>query len=238
MDRRDIVAVVSIATDPADEDFDALVAEHEQRQRRRRTVAPLEPGSAPRALAWLLLIGGLVGLGAAFVLTVEKFKLLADASYVPSCSINPVLSCGSVMQTHQAAVFGFPNPLMGIGGFAFVAATGAALLAGARLAWWYWAGLQLGAVAGIGFVHWLVFQSLYRIGALCPYCMVVWTVTIPIFLYVTLRNLRAVAPHLGAGAHARLAGLVRTHGVVLATWYAVITVAVGMRFWSYWQTLL
>jgi len=38
-------------------------------------------------------------------------------------------------------------------------------------------------------VHWLIFQSLYRIGALCPYCMVVWVVTITVFWNVTLHNL-------------------------------------------------
>ena len=47
---------------------------------------------------------------------------------------------------------------------------------------------------GVVFVHWLIFQSLYVIGALCPYCMVVWAVTIPIFWYVTLHNLRSAAP--------------------------------------------
>ena len=51
---------------------------------------------------------------ASLTLTVEKIELLIDPSYVPSCSINPVLSCGSVMVTHQASVFGFPNPLIGI----------------------------------------------------------------------------------------------------------------------------
>ena len=38
-------------------------------------------------------------------------------------------------------------------------------------------------------MHWLIFQSLYVIGALCPYCMAVWAVTIPICWYVTLHNL-------------------------------------------------
>jgi uncharacterized membrane protein len=95
-----------------------------------------EPARSPttRALAWWLLVGGLVGLVAAFVLAVEKYALLADPTYVPSCSLNPVLSCGSVMASPQAEAFGFPNPLLGVAGFAVVAATGAALLAGGRLA--------------------------------------------------------------------------------------------------------
>ena len=56
---------------------------------------------------------------------------------------------------------------------------GAVLLAGADPAPWLWAGLQFGATAGVVFVHWLIVQSLYVIGALCPYCMIVWvTITI------------------------------------------------------------
>jgi uncharacterized membrane protein len=141
-----------------------------------------EPAHSPatRALAWWLLASGLIGLVAAFVLAVEKYALLADPTYVPSCSLNPVLSCGSIMASPQAEAFGFPNPLLGIAGFNVVAATGAALLAGARLAEWFWAALQLGVFAAVVFVHWLIFSSLYRIGALCPYCMIVWAVTIPL----------------------------------------------------------
>jgi uncharacterized membrane protein len=145
----------------------------------------------------LLLIGGTVGLLAAGVLTVEKIAILRDPTHVPSCSINPVLACGTVMTKPQAEAFGLPNPLLGIAGFAMVAVVGAALLAGAGFRRWFWLGLQAGATFGVVFVHWLIFQSLYRIGALCPYCMVVWAVTIPIFWYVTLHNLRAT--RLGRG---------------------------------------
>ncbi|GAA1580554.1 vitamin K epoxide reductase family protein [Kribbella sancticallisti] len=191
--------------------------------------APRHPVSVPRepsrALAWLLLIGGAVGLTAAVVLTVEKMELLRDPSYVPSCSINPVLSCGSVMSTPQAEAFGVPNPLLGIAGFAIVTTVGAALLAGAAFRRWFWIGLQLGVTFGAVFVHWLIFQSLYRIGALCPYCMAVWAVTIPIFWYVTLHNLRKPV-------------ITRYHSVVLTVWFVVILTLITERFWSYWSTVL
>lgn len=116
------------------------------------------------------------------MLTVEKMALLKNSTYVPTCSINPILSCGSIMTTGQAEVFGFAT-------FPVVAATGAALLAGARLPRWWWLTLQAGTIFGIGFVHWLFYQSLYRIGALCPYCMIVWVVMIVLFTYLTLHNL-------------------------------------------------
>ncbi|MBP2329731.1 putative membrane protein [Kibdelosporangium banguiense] len=187
-----------------------------------------------RLLPWILAVGGAVGLIAAFVLTVEKIALLRDPGYVPSCSINPVLSCGSVMKTPQAEAFGVPNPLLGIAGFAVVTAAGVSILAGSRFARWFWLGLQAGCVFGVVFVHWLIFQSLYRIEALCPYCMAVWVVTIPIFWYVTLHNLRQ-----GSGPWRRAGEiLTRYHTVVLIGWYAVIGLAVLQAFWSYWITLL
>ena len=87
-----------------------------------------------RIVAWVLTVGGAIGFVASFVLTVERIELFKNPDYVPSCNFNPVLSCGSVMAKPQAALFGFPNPLLGIAGFAVVITTGVAILAGARLA--------------------------------------------------------------------------------------------------------
>ncbi|ALV39172.1 Vitamin K epoxide reductase (plasmid) [Streptomyces sp. CdTB01] len=191
-----------------------------------------------RLLAVVLAVGGAIGFLAAFTLTVEKIALLKDPSYSPSCSINPVLSCGSVMTTPQAEVFGFPNPLLGIAGFAVMTAVGVVLLAGAVLPRWFWWGLQAGVVFGVVFVHWLIFQSLYRIGALCPYCMVVWTVMIPVFWYTTVHNLtRGHVPVPGRVRRAATA-VAGYHGVVLTAWYLVIVVLILQRFWMYWTTLL
>ncbi|WP_433365188.1 vitamin K epoxide reductase family protein [Streptosporangium sp. CA-115845] len=183
----------------------------------------------PRLLPGLLTVGGALGLIAAFVLAVEKIALLKDPAYVPTCSINPILSCGSVMITPQAEVFGFPNPLLGIASFAVVTTVGAVLMAGVSLPRWFWLGLQAGVTFGVVFVHWLIYQSLYVIGALCPYCMVVWAVTIPLFGYVTLHNLR----HRPAAW--RIAGY---HTVILTVWFLTLVTLIGVRFWSYWSTLI
>lgn len=100
------------------------------------------------------------------------------------------------MSGSQAALFGFPNFLLGVVGFPVVVVTGAVLLAEARLPGWFWSGLQLGVTGAVVLVHWLMFSSISRIGALCPYRMVVWAVTIPLFWYVPLRNLAAIRPRL------------------------------------------
>lgn len=189
----------------------------------------------PRALPRLLLGGGLVGLAASTVLTIEKHALDTDPTYQPSCSINPVLSCGSVMATPQASVFGFPNSIIGIVGFALLTFTGAALIRGTtRLPGWWWAGLQVGVLLGTGFVHWLIAQSLYRIGALCPYCMAVWAVTIPVAWYVTLRNSAHAGSRLPATIATVVGGLRQVHGVLLTGWFLVLAVLILLRFWDFW----
>lgn len=190
-----------------------------------------------KALAWLLLIAGLVGLAAAFVLAVEKLTLLRNPDYLPTCSINPVLSCGSVMSADQAEAFGFPNPLIGVAAFPVVAMTGAALLAGAELKRWYWIGLQVGATFGMAFVGWLIFQSLYRIGALCPYCMVVWAVMGAVFWYVTLRNAGAGMFGARVGRSAVVRWSARWHLVVVTTAAVLVLTLIAHRFWYYWSTL-
>lgn len=197
------------------------------------------PWTLRRVLPFILLIGGAIGVLCAGILTVEKIHLLKNPGIRLNCDLNPIIACGSVIDTPQASAFGFPNPLIGLVGFGVVASTGAALLAGATFKRWYWLGLQAGVIFGVGFVTWLQFESIYRIGALCPYCMVVWSVMIPIFWYVTLHNLRERhirfrKPYLiKASEFAQ-----RHHGDVLLTWYLVIIAAIGQHFWYYWQTLI
>lgn len=194
--------------------------------------------SHDRRLAWGLVGGGLVGLLAAAVLLIERIKLAQDTDYVPTCSINPVLSCGSVMETAQASLLGFPNPVIGVAAFPVVVTTGVVILAGGWLARWYWLGLQAGVTAGLVLVAWLAFQSIYRIGALCPYCMVVWAVVIPTFWYVTLRNLSSGALGETARTSRGVAIAREWHAPLLLAPFLLLLVLIGERFWSYWSTLL
>jgi uncharacterized membrane protein len=193
------------------------------------------PDRSLKPLGWLLLVAGLIGLVAAVVLLLEKVRLLEDPSYVPSCSLNPVLSCGTVMGTEQAAVLGFPNPVLGVIAFPVVVTTGVALLGQASFPRWYWRGLQAGVLSGLGFVGWLIFQSLYRINALCPYCMVVWAVTIPIAVYVTVHNVRTGLLPLPRRLVIVLTDFAPLTVVLL---YLLVAGLAAERFWDYWVTLL
>lgn len=187
-----------------------------------------------RIVAWTLTVGGLIAFIASFTLTIERIELLKNPDYVPSCSFNPVLSCGSVMKTWQAALFGFPNPLIGVAAFAVVMTVGVGIFAGARYAGWFWAGLQVGVTLGMIFICWLISQSLYSIDALCPYCMVVWAMMIPIFVFVSVRNAHASGLTSRSGFVAFLA---RNHALIITVAVLVIIAMIGQRFWSYWSSL-
>jgi uncharacterized membrane protein len=203
------------------------------------TVEPSESASAQstrvavgRPSAIWVLIAGVVGLAAAVTLTIEKIEILLDPDYVPSCSINPVLSCGSVMITPQASVFGFPNSLIGIVSFTVVLVTGVLAVAKVELPRWYWIGLAVGALLGTVFVHWLAWQSLYSIGALCPYCMVVWAVTIPLLVVATSI---AIGPSTANGV---VRVLHTWRWSLVALWFTAVLLLILVRFWDYWSTLL
>jgi uncharacterized membrane protein len=192
------------------------------------------PGGArvAPASAWWVLIAGAAGLTASITLTIEKFKLLANPSYVPSCSINPVLACGSVMSTRQAQAFGFPNPLIGIVAFSVVVVSGVLAVGRVRLPGWYWIGLAGGTLVGVAFIHWLIFQSMYRIGALCPYCMVVWAVTVPLLVVVTTIAVQPVRDR------AVVRTLLYWRWPLTALWFTALIVLILVRFWDYWSTLI
>ncbi|MEU8001483.1 vitamin K epoxide reductase family protein [Catellatospora sp. NPDC049111] len=199
---------------------------------------PVRATAVDRAIGWILTVGGALGAAAAFILAVEKIRLLTDASYTPSCSINPVLSCGSVMVTWQAEVFGFPNPLLGVLTFPIVVTLGVLTLARVPLPRWVWLGLQAGLTFAVVFVHWLMFASLYRIGALCPYCMVVWVVVVALFWYTTLHNLDRGRLQLPGLRRSAVNLLAETHAAGPALWVLTVVVLIAQAFWDQWMIMM
>ena len=184
-----------------------------------------------RQTAWILVVCGLIGLVAAIELIIQKISVLSDPDFVPNCDINPVLSCGSVINTEQASLFGFPNPVLGVIGFTVVIMFGALLFTGLELPRSMWLGLNIGALAGMAFVVWLVIQSLYVIGALCPWCMVVWAITIPIFWQVTTDNLASGRLNLGKSFSEIIVAL---KWILVAASYLIIMALIFIRWQDFW----
>ncbi len=187
-----------------------------------------------RSTVWILLVGGTLGLLAAVELTIEKVRVLSDPSYVPSCDINPILSCGSIITTPQAEAFGFPNPILGLIGFSVVITLGVTLAAGTTLPRWIWLGLNVGALLGLTFVAWLIWQSLYSIGALCPWCLVVWTVTAPIAIWVTSANFIARRWAIPESWRMTSDALVSLRYVILAACYLIVLGLIFVRWQGFW----
>jgi uncharacterized membrane protein len=143
----------------------------------------------PWIFAVFLVVAGALGWWAAFSLTLDKFLAYEHKAVKLSCDFNPLVQCTANLNSPEGSAFGFPNPLIGLGGFAAVIAVGVSILAGARFARWYWILFNLGVAGALAFVIFLIRTSIYRLGTLCPWCMLVWSVTIPLFIALTIRNL-------------------------------------------------
>jgi uncharacterized membrane protein len=191
-----------------------------------------------KILPWLMIIGGMIAVAASIALSVEVFDRLKNPHFVPICNLNPVLSCTNVADSNQSHLFGFPNYFIGIAGYAAVATVGFVLLAGGRLKSWFWKAVQVGLLAAMIFITWLQFETLYRIGALCIFCMIVWTITWPIFWYTTLFNLRSKNIRLPSRFSRPAAFAQRHHADILVSWYVLIIALILKRFWYYWSSLL
>lgn len=144
-----------------------------------------------KGLGIFLVVTGLVSLWASLTLTYDKIELLKGEATGTAkqlgCDLSAFVSCSSVVSSEQSEAFGFPNTLIGAVAFSVVVTLGVVLATGVVLPRWMWGGLQIGVLFGIGFVTWLQYEAIFEIGKLCPWCMVVWAMMIPMFVVVTAR---------------------------------------------------
>jgi len=141
---------------------------------------------------WVITICGGVGAFASLMLAIEEFHHLKNPEAVLNCDINPIIGCGSIMDTWQGhAILNVPNQLWGLAMFASLLTIGISLLIGAKYPRWFWRALLGGLVFGIIFVHWFIYQSLYVLRHLCPYCMTTWAALIPAFVIIAAYSLHA-----------------------------------------------
>jgi len=174
--------------------------------------------AAPRrtlSLAIVLIVTGAIGWWAAFSLTLDKLAVLTDKNTDLDCNFSLIVQCGKNLDSWQGSVLGFPNPILGLAGFVAPIAVGVALLAGATFARWFWIAFNVGVAGALAFCIWLMYQSIFDLGTLCPWCMLVWSVVIPMFWTLTLANARA--GRFGAG--------LETLGARLYGWVPAITIA-------------
>ncbi|CAN5360811.1 hypothetical protein BH09ACT1_BH09ACT1_08510 [soil metagenome] len=154
------------------------------------TIRLLDRDGPSITLPLFLILGSTVGFFAAFRLTVDKVGIYVDPSAPLSCNASYLVQCGVNLRSWQGSLFGFPNPLLGVGGWIAPLAVGIMLLAGVKFSRWFWIALNLGVTGALALVIWLISQSIFVLGTLCPWCMVTWAVTIPTFWLITFYNLK------------------------------------------------
>ncbi len=202
--------------------------------------AAVSKKSTPRPMAklgtvlpWLLIVCGIIGTIASVMITVEKFELLQHPNRQFICDLNPIISCGNVMESQQAHAFGFMNTYIGLLGFPAVITTGVVLLAGAKLKRWYWLGMQLGLSLGVIFAYWLLWESMYRIRSLCPYCLSVDVALTVAWWYVTMFNFYNGFLPMPTRFKTMGKFVKRHHADILVFWFLLVTALILQHFWYY-----
>ncbi|WP_197511923.1 vitamin K epoxide reductase family protein [Tessaracoccus coleopterorum] len=115
-----------------------------------------------------MLVFATISLIASFVLAYDALILAADPDAVLACSINAIFDCAKVGSTPQANVFGFPNAFLGLISEPVVMTIAVASLCRVRFPKWFMFTANVVYLLGVIFAYWLLFQSTFVIGALCP----------------------------------------------------------------------
>ena len=141
---------------------------------------------------WLfgeMLVGAIVSLYAAFVLSIEAVELAANPDRALSCDFGAVFSCSKVALTWQASLFGFPNAFLGIAAESVVITVAVLGLAGMRFPRWFMIAAQTIYLFGFVFAYWLFFEAVFTIGFLCIWCLTVQLATTVVFFSMLHLNI-------------------------------------------------
>jgi len=137
-----------------------------------------------------MLIGAILSLLAAFVLSVETVELAKNPNAQLNCSINLVINCATVALHPTSAFWGFPNSFIGLMAEPVVITVAIAGLAGVAFPRRFMFFAQIGYTLGFIFAAVLFYISLFVIQALCPWCMLVTLSTTFVFFSMTRYNIR------------------------------------------------
>ncbi len=228
------VSTQNSAERSADDEHDQHDSLVEDGQAAEAVDSHVAAGGSGREYAVLAVITGVLGLLAAIELMLDYLRITADPDYVPACDLNPLIGCGQFLESWQSSAFGIPNTIIGMAAFPVVLATGMMLFGRARLPRWYWRGLLAGATFGIGFVTWLQYQAITQIGALCPYCLVVWLVVIPFFVHTVARSMQNGALPVPAGLRDFV---VPNRWLLTVIWYLAVIAAAAFGLGDAWLVL-
>lgn len=206
---------VGVYTDQvSDIDPSASPSSHAVRLQNDSGIPGLRPSIGYSAF-WVL--AGLAGWVVSFLLYLEYVGQLTDSTPIVSCSLSVVVSCTPNLLSPAGNLLGFSNSILGITLFLGPLYAGVSTLAGGRMRPWYWRVYLAFIAAAYVFVHTLAYRSIFEYRVLCPWCMVIWLVVIPLFWYTFAWSAKSGV----------LGGSTRwgTFGATLQSWAWVVVIA-------------
>lgn len=194
----------------------------------------IKPATFARSLPYIVIIGSIIGIFTSSILIYDQIKIWQDPYFIPDCTINPLLSCGSVIASKEGHVLGVPAPFFGLITFPALAAFGMLLASGAQFKRRVWLGLQVAATGAVLFALWLFWVSLYKINALCPYCLLTDAAIYIMAWYITLYNIER-GYLLKSTKLSSLKVFIRSHHLdLLIGVFLLVAAVIVNHFWYYY----
>ena len=175
-----------------------------------------------------MLIGALLSLVAAFVLSVEAVDLAKNPNAQLSCSVNVIINCATVAKHPSAALFGFPNSFLGLIAEPIVITVAIAGLAGVKFPRKFMVIAQFCYTLGFLFAYYLLYMSMFVIQALCPWCLLVTLSTTFVFFSMTRYNIREDNLYLSVKLAKRAKEFIKKDYDKLALGIIVVAVIAGI----------
>ena len=138
------------------------------------------PAVPPLAFQLTTLLLSLAGLGVSIWLTITHYS----TSVTLSCPNTGAINCQKVTTSPESMVFGiFPVAVLGLAFYVFMVAINSPWAWRSRLPGVRWLRLAA-AIAGIGFVIYLISVELFAVDAICLWCTSVHVVTFLLFCLI------------------------------------------------------
>lgn len=193
-------------------------------------------GGASRETGIVWVVTSLIGMFASAMLILSELSYLKNPAGNLICDVNPLIGCSTWFTKWQGnLIFDVPNALWGALFFAGMTGLGVALLTGSRLHRLAWLAAAGGMSLGMIWVLWFGYQSYAVERSMCPYCVVVWLVVIPLFVHVVARAFQA--GHFGEGARPAGSALVRNRWWIIGVMYGALVAVTVVAFWDAWPLM-
>lgn len=219
---------------PSEADIDAMSQQELEAYIAEQEGDDFAVGSA-KTFALGMGLASLVALAVSWELIAAEMAQLKNPLTQLSCDINPLVSCGASLTIWQGNLLGVPNAFVGAMAYSAFVVLAALIWAQVKLPRWIWQGLAAGAVVNLGFVLWFVSQSVWVLNKLCPWCMVLWTATIPMAWTLLARcAVKGALPLNEASSRT----LYKARWWLVGLTYLLIVLAIVFGLWQQWQAVL